>query len=711
MCGKQERSPRAAFLWLYCFVLCGTIALPETIPVPETMSRYVGSSAPAASVIVRRDRVAPFHLPRTIFGTFIEHIGHSVFGGISAQLLDNPSLEPYPATPETITAQFSTSAYRKSTGINLPLPWLPLRNDGRRYAPLSGNAANSETSLLVMGLPGREVGIRQPIYLPIERQQHYRGVIFALASEGPVTLNVSFRRHDEPEITLASTNLNVREQNKWIKIPFRLQLQLAALDPLQLVDFAVSVRNGGRVSLDEIRLYPVDELDGLDPVIVQLAKELNTPLLRYGGNFSSGYHWRDGVGPQDGRPTRLNEAWGSPEYNEFGTDELMDFCSRIGALPQICLNLGSGTPLEAKEWVEYVQGSPASAQGRRRTDNGHRLPYPVGAWELGNELYDDTQLGWYSPQSFAQRYLTFFRAIATVAPRHTPIFANGGEIDTFEKWNSSLLSTAGRELQFITTHLVADMEHTRNASAKHDEILAADLALPVGIGRQIGRLQAQVDSYASTRHRVKVSYSEWMFRSPTGSLLPNYDNMGGAVIAAAWLNMLAQHSDFIPMANMTGLVEFAGIHNRRGRTFVTPQYWTLFLYSKYAGDLVVESVTSAPQYDVHKGQVFAPEIPAVPFLDVLATRDSRNGNLTIFVVNRHPTASMPCEIQVDGFGFSSSPAAKIITLSGTSLHDHNDEEHQNTVRPIESRAKAVNGLIRQILPAGSLSVFVFSRTN
>jgi alpha-N-arabinofuranosidase len=303
----------------------------------QALSRYVKSSDAEAAIAVFPAERAAHRIPRTIYGTFLEHIGRSVFGGVSAQLLDNPSLEHYPASLEYINKQFSPAAFRQPTRFNLPLPWLPLRSSGRRYEPRSGNAANSESYLYVMGLPGREVGIRQSVYLPMERELEYRGVLFALAAEGGVSVSVSFRRHDHADDVLVESRLQVPERRQWVKVPFHLKLPDGAVTALESVDFAVAVKNGGRVSLDEIRLYPADAAGGLDPEIVRLAKELHSPLLRYGGNFSSGYHWQDGVGPLDVRPTRINEAWGIPEYNEFGTDELMELCQhRIAAadLPQ-----------------------------------------------------------------------------------------------------------------------------------------------------------------------------------------------------------------------------------------------------------------------------------------------------------------------------------------------------------------------------------------
>ncbi|HXJ40331.1 MAG TPA: alpha-L-arabinofuranosidase C-terminal domain-containing protein, partial [Bryobacteraceae bacterium] len=217
----------------------------------------------------------------------------------------------------------------------------------------------------------------------------------------------------------------------------------------------------------------------------------------------------------------------------------------------------------------------------------------------------------------------------------------------------------------------------------------------------------QIDASPSTRERVKVAYSEWLFRSPEGSRLPNFDNMGGAVIAAAWLNMLARNADWIPMANMTGLMEFGGIYKRRGRTFVTPQYWTLFLYSQYAGDTVIGTETRVAQYDVHRGQFFAPEIPGVPYLDVLGTVDSARGDVTLFVVNRNPFDAQPASIHLTSF--TPVPNVKIWTLSAHSLLDKNDEEHQDAVRPLESRVTMHGMPLHYVFPAGSITAILFTR--
>src|SRR5208282_3707666 len=191
------------------------------------------------------------------------------------------SLESYDASLGFLRKQFSDKEFDDSTGHGLPLPWLTLRDMGVRYEPRWGHAANSERYLYVMGIDGKEVGIRQAIYLPIEREREYQGVLFAIAHNGATELSVSFREHGNPDGVLASATVHVPAGANWVKLPFRLTLPEGRVQPLTQVDFAVALNTGQRISLDEIRLYPADAIDGLDPDVIAMAKGLRSSLLRY----------------------------------------------------------------------------------------------------------------------------------------------------------------------------------------------------------------------------------------------------------------------------------------------------------------------------------------------------------------------------------------------------------------------------------------------
>ena len=220
--------------------------------------------------------------------------------------------------------------------------------------------------------------------------------------------------------------------------------QLKALEP---VDFVVQVKEDERVLIDQMSLVPEDAISGLDPEMVGMSKAMKTPLVRFGGNFTSGYHWRDGIGSMDKRISALNIAWGMPEYNQFGTDEFLKYCELIGAVPQIALNLGSGTAQEAADWVRYV--------------NEHSPQHEGHFWELGNELWGNWNLGYPTLSELPGRTAEFSKAILAVDPK-AKIIATGQDPDHFEEWNEAQLRDPAGSFDFLSTHFVVTTKRTQD---------------------------------------------------------------------------------------------------------------------------------------------------------------------------------------------------------------------------------------------------------
>ena len=132
-------------------------------------------------------------------------------------------------------------------------------------------------------------------------------------------------------------------------------------------------------------------------------EELNVTQLRWpGGNFSSNYHWKDGIGPRDKRPPRLEMAWGTVESNRFGTHEFLNYAEMLDAEPYICANLGTGTWTEAQQWVEYCNSSEDTAMTRLRKQNGRAEPWKVNYWGLGNEMDGPWQMGHRSAEDYGK---------------------------------------------------------------------------------------------------------------------------------------------------------------------------------------------------------------------------------------------------------------------------------------------------------------------
>ncbi|MGI9123036.1 MAG: alpha-N-arabinofuranosidase, partial [Rubrobacter sp.] len=151
--------------------------------------------------------------------------------------------------------------------------------------------------------------------------------------------------------------------------------------------------------------------------VLEAARGLRIPILRWpGGNFVSGYHWTDGIGPREERPRKTELAWFSEESNRFGTDEFIEYCRLMGAEPYICVNMGTGTMDEAQAWVEYCNGTGDTYWANLRRRNGHEEPYNVKYWGLGNEMYGEWQIGALSAEDYVRKAREFAKVMRWTDP-------------------------------------------------------------------------------------------------------------------------------------------------------------------------------------------------------------------------------------------------------------------------------------------------------
>jgi alpha-N-arabinofuranosidase len=626
--------------------------------------------AAGAGGVVRIDagRQAPYRISPNIYGSFLEPIDISIYGGIWAQLLANPSLEDGLWSVRAVEQLVRENpALRDASKVGLPLPWEPLaQKQGARYEPRWGDAANSLRSLLLMALPGTaETGIRQRIYLPIHRIASYEGRVYLKLVSGPGRVTVSLRRRNHPEQVLASQTLELTGAD-WKAYPYKLNLAAGAVQPLEAVDYAVSAANETRVLVDQALLFPADHQNGLDPELVAMARALATPILRYGGNFTSGYHWRDGIGPVDQRANMLNLAWGIPEYNHFGTEEYLQLCRLIHAQPQICLNLGSGTPEEAAEWVRFV--NERWNQGRGGL-----------SWELGNELWGGFQTGYPTLARVAERTRDFAEAVRRVDPK-ARLIATGQDPDHFREWNAAQLGLAPGTFEMLSTHFVVGSGAVKKPQAGEDFIALAAHAMPVALERRLRLMKEQIDTTAH-RGRVEVAFTEWLFHGPE-TRGPGYHTLGGAICAAGMFHTFFRTGDFLTLADMTGLIQFGGIWKRRERAYAVPAYYAFQFYSTSGAVQPVAVENTTETYDVAEGNGRTPEIAGVPYVDIVAALNETGDRLTLFCINRDPEHDRPTRIELDGFR-PASPG-RVRTLTSSSISAYNSEEHPTAVVPVES---------------------------
>jgi alpha-N-arabinofuranosidase len=651
---------------------------------------FVNAQPPRVAIVVHANQRTSFTIPRTIFGSFLEPIGNSTYNGLWAELLQNPSLEENLWSVANLERLVRDNpALQRASHLALPIPWEPLDPSlGNRYEPRWNDAANSARSLAVLGLAGHATGIKQQVFLPIHREHSYRGSVYLKHLSGPARIDVSLRLRNRPDQILCRANLDAAS-GAWTKYSFALDVPEGRLHPLEPADFVIQVSGDERVLVDQVSLTPADVVSGLDPEMLALSKAMRTPLVRFGGNFTSAYHWRDGIGPTDKRTSMLNIAWGMPEYNQFGTDEFLEFCRLIGAQPQIALNLGSGTPQEAAEWVQYV--------------NEHWTPRSGLLWELGNELWGNWNLGYPVLEELPARTLAFSQAIRAVDP-HARLIATGQDPDVYPSWNAAQLTNPPGTFDFLSTHFVVTTDRTAAPNTSPDAMALDAFALPVELGRRLRAMQSQIDQSAHKSANVHLAFTEWLFICCGEGALPDaprYDNLGGAIATAGLFNMFIQNAAIVPVSDMTGIIEFGGIWKKRGRVFGTPAYYAFRLYSTADASQPVAVTNNTPHYEVHSGITRLPEIAAVPYLEVVATLNAAGDRLTLFCVNRELHQDLPARIALDGF--RAAPTVAVQTLSAASVYAANDEEQPERVVPVPATANLKNSELLYTFPRASVT--------
>lgn len=630
--------------------------ITQSKPMPKIVNVQVDPAGNLGSV------------PPHIFGSFLEPIDYSINNGVIAEILVNGSLEAglwnHAMLEQIFRDQPDLIESSNQTGI--PLPWQPLnRSAGNRYELHAGDAANSWQSLEIMGTPDDLTGIKQRVYLPVPRTYGYNASLYAKHVSGSSRLNISLRSRGSDKV-LATVAVDV-PAGEWTKYNIKLQLKPGDLRRLEPVDFAVSVEGDERVDVDQISLMPDDAIGTFDPDVVRMSDEMHMTELRLGGNFSSYYHWRDGIGPLDKRVTMENIAWGIPEYNNFGTDEFLAFCKLVHAEPQFNLNMGSGTPQEAADWVRYIRD---------------RYQGPM-IMEMGNELYGRWQVGYPTIHEIAQRTLAFSHALRPLSKDAT-LMATGDTPNNFEKWNAAQLTNPPGTFDLLTTHFITGTNHVRLNPYTPDFMAAAAYAVPYALGHSLDRMQEQMDSvpgYKDTHFAV----TEWLFnnkgegeRNFTNES-PSSRNEGGAVMIASTFNTYFRHNSQVKLVNMTGLMEFAGIWKRREQVFASPAYYVFQMYSTAKGDTVLPVSTDSGTYSVKNGTQGYADVADIPYIDVVATLSTDKRNITLFCVNRSLTDDIPVEI---GLGaFAAKEIAKVEQITAVSRYVINDEVEPKRVVP------------------------------
>jgi alpha-N-arabinofuranosidase len=291
-------------------------------------------------------------------------------------------------------------------------------------------------------------------------------------------------------------------------------------------------------------------------------------------------------------------------------------------------------------------------------------------------------------------------AIHTVDP-NAKLIAVGQDPDDYEKWNAAQLTNTAGTFDYLSTHFVVAVDETLTPDPSADFIALAEFALPVELGRRLQKMQEQINANPAFAGKAHLAFTEWLYEAGRSDA-PRFVNMGGAISAAAFFNMLMRNADVVPISDMTGIMEMAGIWKKRSQVYAAPAYYAFQMYAGADATKSVQVVAHSGEYSVHNGITRLPEIANVPYLDVFAAKNDAGDTLTLFVVNKHLTRDFETNIQF--LGFAAAESAEVQTLKSDSLYDENSEEDPKNVVSSESSAKVTGNHLWYVFPHESVTV-------
>jgi alpha-N-arabinofuranosidase len=442
----------------------------------------------------------------------------------------------------------------------------------------------------------------------------------------------------------------------------------------------------------------LSDANGYRKDVLDAARNLNVTLLRWpGGNFSSNYNWKDGIGPRDQRPPRLEMAWGTVESNRFGTHEFLNYVEMLKTEPYICCNLGTGTWTEAQQWVEYCNSSEDTAMTRLRKQNGRQDPWKVTYWGLGNEVDGPWQMGHRSAEDYGKFALEAAKLMKRTDPGVKLIAAgssNFGPGSDWTAWNRTVLEYLRQHADYLSLHMYVGNPHN-----DFGDFMACAVELNNRIKTTEGIIDAALSGQPGNR-RIYIAWDEYnvWYRARGDSergrrILEEHYNLEDALVVATFLNAFVNHAHIVKIANMAQLVNvIAPIFVNDKGLFLQTIYYPLQIFANHTKGKALDLYLDSPKYKTAS-------FDDVSYLDASAGFD--NGSLVLNVVNRHRTHPIETEVELEDKQFS-GPVA-ISEVNGPDIKSENDFD-KTLVKALESSVLAHGKQLRYSFPPHSYTM-------
>ncbi|MCD2323070.1 alpha-N-arabinofuranosidase [Sphingomonas sp. IC-56] len=445
----------------------------------------------------------------------------------------------------------------------------------------------------------------------------------------------------------------------------------------------------------------IPNTNGFRNDVVSALKNLAVPVIRWpGGCFADEYNWREGIGPQNKRPVKINTHWGGvTEPNTVGTHEFFELLRQVNAEAYVAGNVGNGTAREMAEWVEYMT-SPAGSLADERAKNGHKAPWKVPYFGVGNELWG---CGGNMRPEFAadetRRYATFIKA-----PAGTKILkiAAGANVDDY-KWTEVMMREAAGQLDALSLHYYTLPQGGWPPKAdpiNFDESGWADaLAGAWRMDELVTKHSAIMDKY-DPQKRVFLAVDEWgtWYAQDPGThpgFLRQQNTLRDALVASIHLDIFAKHADRVRMSAIAQMVNVlqAMILTDGSKMVLTPTYHVFEMYKPWQDAKVLPITINAPWYN--KNQFTMPAVSGS------AVR-GKDGRVHIGLSNLDPNRPNTVSVKLSGVT-AGSVSGRVLTAPA--INTHNTFDAPEAVKPVPFSDAQVSGdTLTVSLPAKSVVV-------
>lgn len=413
--------------------------------------------------------------------------------------------------------------------------------------------------------------------------------------------------------------------------------------------------------------------------VIQALKELKVPVLRWpGGCFADTYHWMDGIGAKNQRPSIVNQWWGGvTEDNSFGTHDFLDLCERIGAEPYLAANVGSGTVKELADWVQYVNHAGVSPMSKLRQQNNKEKPWNVKYWGVGNEAWGC------GGNMTADYYANIYRQYATFMYNwsdSSKLFRiASGASDADYNWTEVLMKDVPPHLiEGVALHSYSVIDWNKKGSATDftEELYAATMKVALRMEELVTRHSTIMDKYDPAK-KIALIVDEWggWYEVEAGTnpgFLYQQNTMRDAMIAGATLNIFNNHCDRVRMANLAQIINVlqAVILTKEEKMILTPTYHVMKMYN------VHQDAAMLP-LDL-KNVVYKNGTTELPAISASASKN-KNGAIHVSLVNIDAKKSNTINLTIRGAAYQDVTGT---ILTAPTLQAHNTFDTPDKVKPM-----------------------------